>query len=117
MSSEFNAQSRRAVYRITYPIPARPSLIVGEDKYPIVDCSELGLRYEAPPSHRPDVGSTTEGVIHFRRGVELPVAGEVVRLQDGTVALWFGRMGIPFGEIIAEQKYLRASGFVLGEPE
>jgi hypothetical protein len=115
--SEFSAQSRRAVYRVTYPIPARPQLLIGEETFAVVDCSELGLRYEAPPSHRPAIGSIVHATIVFKRGRELPLAGEVVRLQDTTVALWFDRLGIPFGDIIAEQRYLRAAGFVLGEIE
>ena len=108
-------QSRRAVYRIIYPIPERPTITLGEDVFPIVDCSELGLRFEVPRDHVPDVGVVVHGHVTFRRGAEVPVAGEVVRLQDGTVALWFRNLGIPFGDILAEQKYLRAEGYILGE--
>ena len=110
-------QSRRAVYRVTYPIPERPELMVGDHVFPVIDCSELGLRYEAPAERYPELGATVEGRVAFRRGLQVAVAGEVIRVQDGTVALWFNSRGggVPFGEILAEQRYLRAKGYVLSE--
>src|SRR5271156_1322619 len=113
MPHDYDQQSRRAVYRVIYPIPERPVLTLGEDAFPIIDCSELGLRYEVPRGYASAVGEMVHGHVTFRRGTEVPVAGEVIRLQDGTVALWFRDLGIPFGEMVAEQRYLRAEGYIL----
>lgn len=96
--------SRRAVYRVVYPVRERPTLVVGSESFSIIDCSELGLRYQVPDLHRPNVGGTVAGRVRFRRGVEIPVNGEVVRVQDGTVALWFRTEAIPLAEMVAERE-------------
>jgi hypothetical protein len=105
MTSNFQ-HSRRAVYRVVYPIRERPTFTIEFDSYPVIDCSELGLRYLAPADHKPEVGTTISGRVHFRRGSEVPVTGEVVRVDDGTVALWFRSQAIPLSEMLAERTYL-----------
>ncbi len=111
------APSRRAFYRVTYPMHERPRLTVGEQKFVVVDCSELGLRYEAHEGHQPELGSHCVGILHLRTGVDIAVCCEVIRHQERTVALSFDHGGVPFGEIIAEQQYLRTRGYVLGETD
>jgi hypothetical protein len=107
--------SRRAVYRVVYPETERPSLSVESGDHAVLDCSELGLRYEAPEDHFLSVGDRVQGRLRFRRGVELEVQGEVVRVQDGAIAVWFDPASISFGEMIAEQRYLRDRGYPPGE--
>lgn len=102
--------SRRAVYRVVYPVRARPTLSVGAESFSVIDCSELGLRYQVPEVHRPAVGATVTGRVHFRRGVDFTVSGEVVRVQDGTVALWFKAGGIPYAEMVAERGWVESAG-------
>ena len=100
--------SRRAVYRVVYPVRERPTFAVGADSFSVIDCSELGLRYQVPEIHRPAVGSTVAGRVKFRRGVEIDVSGEVVRVQDGTVALWFRAEAIPFAHMATERKHVES---------
>ena len=102
MSTPFQ-HSRRAVYRVVYPVRRRPTFSVGDDSFSVIDCSELGLRYQVPEIHRPTVGATITGRVRFRRGIEIAVSGEVVRVQDGAVALWFGTAAIPFAEMVTER--------------
>ena len=102
--------SRRAVYRVVYPVRERPTFSVETESFSVIDCSELGLRYQVPEVHRPAVGATVAGQVHFRRGVDFAVSGEVVRVQDGTVALWFRTAAIPYAEMVAERERVESAG-------
>jgi hypothetical protein len=101
--------SRRAVYRIVYPVRERPTLLIGPDSFSVMDCSELGLRYQVADAHLPAVGETLEAIVRFRRGSEVPVKGEVVRVEHGTVALWFRSQPIPLTEVMSERRYLEST--------
>jgi hypothetical protein len=105
---------RRAVYRVVYPESARPTLVLPEGEFPVIDCSELGLRLAltaGAPALPYAAGDVIRGELRFRRGVARPISGEVVRVQDRTLAIWFRGDGVPFGEIEAEKRYLdRESG-------
>src|ERR1044071_3433349 len=93
-------ESRRAHYRVTYPIAERPSFESGRNTYEIVQCSERGLRYEVPNSRFPALGGEVTGIIQFRRGTRVEVAGEVTRAHSGEVALFLRMQGIPFSEML-----------------
>lgn len=105
-------ESRRELYRVTYPLVERPTFEVGRYLHEIVDCSERGLRYEVRDRRMPTVGTEVGGTIQFRRGAAVPVTGEVIRAGDGAVVL---RLipPLPFSEILAEQQYLRSRGYTL----
>jgi hypothetical protein len=108
-----SAESRRALYRITYPLSERPFFDLGRLSFAIVDCSEQGLRYEVLGRALPAVGSRVGGTIRFRRGVEAEVTGEVTRARAGLVVLLLDSPGIRFSDILLEQRYLRKRGFTL----
>jgi hypothetical protein len=97
---------------VTYPIAERPSFEIGRSKYDILQCSERGLRYEVPDRRFPTLGGEIGGVIHFRRGARVEVAGEVTG-HGGEVVLFLRLQGIPFAEMLLEQQYLRSKGFTL----
>ncbi len=105
--------SRRALYRIAYPLAERPTFLVGRHVYEIIDCSEAGLRYEVRDRRLPSLDTELGGTIHFRRGEELEVAGKVIRAQDEIVVLALDPPGIPFSEMLSEQRYLRSKGYTL----
>jgi hypothetical protein len=105
-------ESRRAVYRVVYPIVERPTLEIGRFLYEVVDCSEQGLRYEIQNGRAPVVGTELGGVVQFRRGEETEIAGEVIRSRGGVVVLALDPP-LPFAEILAEQRYLRSKGYTL----
>jgi hypothetical protein len=100
--------SRRAVYRVVYPVTERPSFVLPDESFPVLDCSELGMRYESR-THRPDLGTTLSGVVRCRRGAEVSVSGEVIRVESGTVAVWFRSRGIPLSDVLAERAYLASA--------
>lgn len=93
---------------MVYPPGERPTFVRDGEMFAIIDCSELGLRFEVMDYH-PEVGATMSGAVRFRRGVEVPVTGEVVRVDASSVALWFGARGIPLSEILAERAYLASA--------
>jgi hypothetical protein len=105
--------SRRALYRIIYPITERPVFEIGRFAYEVIDCSERGLRYEVKDRRVPALGTPLGGHLMFRRGGSVEVTGEVIRARAGTVALALDAPGVPFSEILAEQRYLRSRGFTL----
>lgn len=98
----------RSYYRIEYPRRARPILELDEVEYPVVDCSENGIRFKSGGVAF-QKGDPVTGVIRFRGRGETKVAGSVVRVQEGHVALLLEEAGIPFPIILAEQRYLRAN--------
>lgn len=112
MTQQPSDQSRRELYRVTYPLVERPTFEVGRYLYEIIDCSERGLRYEVRDRRMPTLGSEVGGTIQFRRGDEVPVTGEVIRAANGTVVLQLDPP-LPFAEILAEQRYLRGKGYRL----
>jgi PilZ domain len=105
--------SRRALYRIVYPIDERPSFQIGRFVYQVIDCSERGIRYHVEDRRVPALGTPLGGVLVFRRGGEVEVTGEVIRTRAGTVALALDFPGISFADILAEQRHLRALGYTL----
>jgi hypothetical protein len=107
--------SRRDHYRVTYPFAERPSLEVGWTALEVVECSERGLRYDVGERHRPAIGSEVAGRLVFRSGGVLDVVGQVVRIQNGLVAVVLQPPGIPFAIVIHEQRYLRGRGYQVTE--
>lgn len=105
--------SRRALYRVTYPLGDRPAFDMGRFVHEIVDCSEQGLRYDVRDLRLPEVGAQLGGVIKFRRGGQVEVTGEVIRADAGLVVLVLDAPGIRFSDILLEQRYLRGKGFSL----
>ena len=105
--------SRREVYRIVYPLEERPTFEIGRFIYEVIDCSERGIRYETKGRRVAEVGTPLGGTLQFRRGSAVDVTGEVIRTCEGTVVLVLDAPGIPFSDILAEQRYLRARGYSL----
>jgi hypothetical protein len=106
------APSRRALYRIVYPMAERPTFRIGRYAYEVLDCSERGLRYAVKNRRIPSVGTPVAGIVVFRReGASVEITGEVIRARGEVVVLALEDPGIPFSHILAEQRYLRARGF------
>ena len=98
----------RSFYRIHYPLPERPVLLAAGLSHPVLDCSEHGLRYLRTASTQVDIGDVVRGVLTFRRGTQVIVEGEVVRIQGDQIAVHLNITPIPLGIILDEQRHLRA---------
>jgi hypothetical protein len=107
------SESRRAHYRVTYPLVERPAFEVAGATYEVVQCSERGLRYQVSDGGVPALGDEVRGTIRFRRGAKVEVTGEVTRAQGGEVVLVLHQRGIPFSDMLLEQQYLRSKGYTL----
>jgi hypothetical protein len=97
----------RSYYRIVFPLTEQPVLILEGQQYAVVDCSEHGLRFVRTLALPLEVGKVVRGVVRFRRGAEVDVEGEVVRLQGEHAALNLNVTPIPMATIFDEQRYLR----------
>lgn len=98
----------RSTYRIPYPPSARAGFELAGRRLPIVDCSEGGLRFEAPQeADLPQLGDEIEGIVHlFSQPEGFRVGGHVVRIEGRAVALSLARPGLPMQALFAEQRYL-----------
>lgn len=97
----------RSLFRIRYPLRERPPLVVDGVTHAVVDCCEGGIRFvggEEPWA----TGHTLEGLLTLRGGAVVAVRGRVLRVQEGEVAVELASPGIPFAEILEEQRYLRS---------
>ena len=104
----------REHYRIAYPIAERPQLLLGDDAYEVLDCSERGLRCGVGRGVNPTVGDEIRGVVRFRRGAEVHVAGVITRVEAGGVSVRLAGGGIPLRVMLEEQRYLRTRYPMLG---
>ncbi|MEO7986026.1 MAG: PilZ domain-containing protein [Gemmatimonadales bacterium] len=96
----------REHYRILYPTSVRPRLISGEYERDVVDVSEQGMRVRLAENEMMEAGEPVEGIIRFRRGPDVKVAGTVVRVEGRDAAVHLDA-GVPLKIIIEEQRYLR----------
>jgi hypothetical protein len=101
-----NESTKRAFFRIRYPLSERPRLRVENCAYDVIDCSLKGLRYVVPRGPLPPLGAEIKGRVYFRRGAEVNVKGVVLRVQDKEVALDLSTTNIPFSILLDEQRYL-----------
>ena len=100
----------RAFYRVAYAEQDRPRLALADGAWGVVvDCSESGVRYRPDPRRAPPAfGTIVEGRVEFRAGRPTEIAGRVIRVARGEVALYLAPPGIPLRVLFAEQRALRA---------
>jgi hypothetical protein len=79
----------------------------------VVDVSERGLRYEARDLDVPAIGTLVYGVVRFRGSGEIELTGTAIRTHGELVVLALEPPGVPFANILKEQRYLRSKGFRL----
>ena len=112
MSAPSGAQ-RRALYRVVYPFADRPIIEIGRHVHDVVDISERGVQYEARDRAIPAMGSLVYGLVRFKGSDAVAVTGTVIRLSETLVVLALEPPGVPFSNILKEQRYLRSKGFRL----
>lgn len=100
-------QERRQHHRIRFPISERPTFLIADKAYAVIDVSARGVQYIMTEQPLPSIRENISGILRFRRGVRVTVEGVVVRFQNDRVALHLTRE-IPFSILLAEQRYLHA---------
>jgi hypothetical protein len=73
----------------------------------VIDIGEGGFRYAPSSGVVPAVGTAVKGVLEFPEDDPLEVAGTVVRIQNGEVAVHCAPKGIPMALVIREQRRVR----------
>ncbi len=98
----------RSLYRIEYPERERPLLTLASGFFPVIDCSEEGLRYLLPDGAvLPDDDMDVEGRLRFKRHSEdIQVRGTVLRCDGREVSLRLLPPGLPRGLLFSEQRFL-----------
>lgn len=97
----------RDYYRITFPVGGRPWLLLDDRIFPVLDCSERGLRILADEPLRPAVDEAVRGKVRFPTGEEQEVTGWVLRHTPDGAALSLTGRGIHFGTILRLQLFVR----------
>jgi hypothetical protein len=99
----------RSEYRIVYPLSVRPSLMVGEQRFAVVDVSEHGARLiDTATAERP-LGEHLTGTLVLTHGPVVAIRGVIVRrFADGFALAFDEDAHIILPRIIAEQRHLRA---------
>lgn len=97
----------RRHFRIRYPVPDRPKLIVRSDlSMPVADVSERGLRLvleTGTPALA--VGDFFRGNLRFQSGRVVPVTGKIIREADTQIVALL-EQGVPLPVIMEEQRLL-----------
>ena len=98
------SKQKRQFFRIEYPVEERPWLLLGNDKFEVLDASERGLRI-VPLKGQP-LPTMVKGTLQFRDGSECQVAGNVSRqTEEGHLVVQL-TLGISLTLIMKEQRRL-----------
>lgn len=99
--------SRRAFFRLKYPVSCHAVLHITGIKYPVVEISEGGLRLACIASGEFIAQNPVQGSLTLTSGVKCRVAGEVLRLEDdGKLAILRLTRGPSHHEVLAEQRHV-----------
>ncbi|MDB1122939.1 PilZ domain-containing protein [Vibrio algarum] len=105
MDQQSEAQ-RREYFRLRYPKSERPRAKILDRDFRICEISEQGTRILFTNSHPVSRGVTIKGTIRFHDGVEIPIEGRVLRLDDNELVAKLTK-GPDLKRMTAEQIYLR----------
>jgi hypothetical protein len=105
--------SRRESYRVVYPMTERPFIEMGRAVHEVLDVSERGLRFKIRTMKQPQAGDLLTGNLQFQGSSPVEVTGKVIRARPGLVVLALEPPGIPYSNILLEQRRLRGKGYRL----
>lgn len=98
--------NKREYYRVRYPLTCRPNLAILNSVYEIMDLSENGIRFFGNDVSRFHSDMKIDGMITFGDGISIGIKGKIIRI-DGNNAVMFLMESIPFGRIVAEQRFIK----------
>ena len=105
---KFSGENAREYFRIVYPMNDRPTIMVGEHCFEVIDLSERGVKFFLNGSIGDKVfkkDGAMQGTIMLHEGAPVEVEGRVVRATESEVVVNL-RKGVRFSRIIREQWYL-----------
>jgi hypothetical protein len=101
-----SGRERRAYFRVMYPDLHRPSLMIRNVEYKIIDICEIGIRF-SNPEHIKLPGDIFQAVVTLHDNDPINIVGRIIRIADIEAAMMMTIRGIPYRKIISEQAYLR----------
>lgn len=102
-------EERRWHYRVEYPERATPVFDFHLGSAPVLDLSELGLRFDVPAGASvPHMDTEIEGVLRLHEARKVTVKVIVARTCGRQVSCRVVPAGIPLTVIFAEQRWLRS---------
>lgn len=101
-----SGRERRAYFRVLYPDNHRPSIMIRNNLFQIIDICEIGIRF-TNPDHQKLPGDIFQAVVTLHDNDPVNIVGRIIRLADTEAAMMMTIRGIPYRKIISEQAYLR----------
>jgi PilZ domain len=102
-SAPTHGPERRREIRISFAPARRPSLVLADGAYQVLDMSVRGLRIRHFESPRPMFGAPVTGTLQPRdERSPVPVRGHIVRVQTADVAIRCEEGTVPMGWILEE---------------
>jgi len=105
MKKQTSDPRRRQLYRIVYPLKARPRIQVGEESFAVIDLCERGIRFLYCGAQGFKIGEELQAVVHFADGSSAEIQGSVMRVQGNQTVLHL-RVPISPAKVLQEQRYL-----------
>ncbi len=105
MKKQASDPQRRQLYRIVYPLKARPRIQLGEESFAVIDLCERGIRFLHSGALGFKMGEEVQATVHFADGSSVEIQGSVMRVQDNQTVL---HLGVPISpaKVLQEQRYL-----------
>lgn len=101
---------QRSEFRIVYPLPARPVVMLGARRGSVLDLSERGMRVDHRHLEPPlALGERVAGVLRLAQRRDHRIEGSVLRVDDQSAVVQFDApFRIDLSLIFQEQRYLRS---------
>jgi hypothetical protein len=95
---------RRRYYRVVYPQPDRPKILINNISCAVHDICEMGIQFEA---NNLVLEKEFLGRLEFADGEQVEVRGSILRkIQERVVMVLNSAHCIPFSRIMKEQRQL-----------
>ena len=99
-------EEKRKYFRIIYPEPSRPKIVIGEKHFDIIDISEQGVKFCLDENLKLPEDEDLQGIVTFPGGTKVEIQGKILRRHGDKLIILFEH-GIPAERISKEHIQLR----------
>lgn len=96
--------NQRTHFRLEYPKPDRPTILIDGSTFEILDLSEQGCRF-AVKSIFVSAKQAIRGTVRFKDGKTCDVVGHILRSTDDSCVLVLNK-GVPLAKMHEEQRIM-----------
>jgi hypothetical protein len=107
-NNKYTRENKREHFRVRYPISCRPGLRLLNCLFEVIDISEHGIRFSGNKINQLQAEMEVMATVTFNDGSSLKVKGRILRV-DKEVAVMYIAESIPFGRIMAEQRFIKVN--------